>query len=176
MRGAGRHFVRAVVRDRSGAAAVEFAFIVSVLLALMSGAYDLSNVITARRDTQRIAVEMSQTLAACTTSPCVLGAGQLVMSKQANVFTAYATPTVSWAYVSRVGSAIVVSFGNMTYLQDDVLAAAKSALPGENDNGVCTVVSAQVTSIGLLKIWPSDSFGQQRYFVCTLQSKNVKVV
>lgn len=165
-----------ILREQGGAAAVEFAMIVSIMLLLAGGGYDMSRLATARRDAQRVAVEVSQTLAACTTSPCVLKAGQVIIAGQENAFLTTSTPTISWAYVSRVDDKIIVSFGNMTYLPTDVEAAAKSALPGNNDNGVCSLVTAKITSIGIVQVWSSDAMGEQRYFVCTLQSKNVKVV
>lgn len=167
---------RNFLRDERGAAAVEFAMIATIMLLMAGGGYDMSRLVTARRDAERVAVEVSQTLAACTTSPCVLQAGQTITARQNNAFLTTSTPTISWAYVSRVDTRIIVSFGNMTYLPADIDLAAKSALPDNNDNGVCTLVTARITSIGIVRVWPSASMGDQRYFNCTLQSKNVKVV
>ena len=172
----GRWRANVVLADEGGAAAVEFAMIVSILLLLAGGGYDMSRLTTARRDAERVAVEVSQTLAACTTSPCVLKAGQVITSRRDNAFLTTATPTVSWAYVSRVDNAIVVSFGNMTYLPADLQQAALAALPDNNDNGVCSLVTAKISSIGIVQVWSSAAAGDQRYFICTLQSKDVKVV
>ena len=165
-----------VLADEGGAAAVEFAMIVSIMLLLAGGGYDMSRLTTTRRDAERVSVEVSQTLAACTTSPCVLKAGQVITSRLENAFLTSATPTVSWAYVSRVDGAIVVSFGNMTYLPADLYQAAMAALPDNNDNGVCSLVTSRVSSIGIVQVWSSAAAGDQRYFICTLQSKDVKVV
>jgi Flp pilus assembly protein TadG len=163
-------------RNTAGAAAVEFALVSTILFVLLGGALDLNHLVTVRRDNERVAVEVAQTLAACTSSPCVLKAGQTIMERQKNAFLTTSTPTISWAYVSRVDTKIVVSFGNMTYLESDVEAAAKAALPATNDNGVCSVVTSKVTSLGILKSWFTEKQGKARYFICTLQSKNVKVV
>lgn len=163
-------------RDTGGVAAVEFALIASLLVTMMSGGYDLSRLMTAKRDGQRAAVEVSQTLAACTTSPCVLTAGQTITSREANAFQTITPLVISWAYVSRVNNVIIVSFGNMTALPGDLETAAKAALPGNNDNGVCSMVTTTIAPLGFLNVWPSGTFGDKRYFVCTLQSKNVKVV
>ncbi len=172
----GRRRVNGVLADEGGAAAVEFAMIVSVLLLLAGGGYDASRLTTARRDAERVAVEVSQTLAACTTSPCVLKAGQAIISRQDNAFLTTAKPTIGWAAVSRVNGTIVVGFGNMTYLPADLQQAALAALPNDNDNGVCSLVKANISSIGIVQVWSSSEAGNQRYFMCTLQSKDVKVV
>ena len=165
-----------VLADEGGAAAAEFAIILSVMLLLAGGSYDMSRLTTARRDAERVAVEVSQTLAACTTSACVLKAGEVIISRRDNAFLATATPTVGWAAVSHVDGAILVSFGNMTYLPADLQQAALAALPDNNDTGVCSLVTAKISAIGIVQLWSSAAAGDLRYFMCTLQSKGVKVV
>ncbi len=171
-----RQLTERLIRDSVGAAAVEFALIATFLFVLLGGVLDLSQLVTARRDAERVAVEVAQTLAACNNTSCILQAGQVIMDGNANAFLTTSKPTVSWAYVSRNGSKILVSFGNMTYLEADLEAAAKIALPANNDNGVCTMVKSKVTSFGILTTWFNAAKGEQRYFVCALQSKAIKVI
>ncbi len=165
-----------LARDQSGIASVEFAMITAVLLVLLAGALDVYHMVTSRRDAERIAVEVVQTLAACSSSPCVLQAGMTLAANQKNAFLTSVAPTISWSYVSRVNDKILVSFGNMTYLPADVESAAKVALPGNNDNGVCSIVTTRIDSIGLITTLFSAETRNPRYFICSIQSKNVKVI
>jgi Flp pilus assembly pilin Flp len=162
--------------DERGAAAVEFGLIASIVTLLMCACLDVSRLMLASRDVERAASEASQALAACKSGACVLAAGQVLMSHQANAFMAPTPMTTSWAYVSRSGSNILVSFGNMTHLPTDVRAEALKILPGDNDNGVCTLITTTIKPVSIVKTWPSGTFGNKRYIACTLQSKGVKVI
>jgi Flp pilus assembly protein TadG len=173
LRSDSRRLCRRAGADEQGAAVVEFALIAMVILVMISAAFDISRAVMSQRDAARASVELARSLAQCVSSSCLLSAGQSVMEAKDTIYASTPGLNASWAYVSRTSGGIVVSFGNMTYLPNDVKTQALDTLDN-NDNGVCTLVTydPRDTILGLFPL----HFNAYRYFHCALQSKDVKMV
>lgn len=147
---------RGIVRDQSGVAAVEFAFISTGMFALLSGAVDLTYAITIQRDLNRVAAEIAQVLAACPDEACLVQAVQSVGPHSGAIVPQMSTIQIGMAYFQKKNNVIDGnSFGGtMTYLPADMNTRALSLL-GDLDQGVGVLVSYthQPIILGLADDW-----------------------
>jgi Flp pilus assembly protein TadG len=161
-----------LIENESGAAALEFAVIVSVILALLGGAVDLIDEQTRRREVDRIAVEVAEALARCPDTDCVRKGVQGLIDKSAVVLDEAAGGSMGTAEVARSGDVVVVIQGSMTYLPTDVNDEVKAVLE-DQDVGIAVLVNYTYKPlIGLL----SPDTKTIRRFAVALRAKNVKMV
>lgn len=163
--------VRRFRDDRSGAAAVEFAILASVLLALAGGAVDLIDRQTRQREVNRISVEVAEALAHCPDSDCVRKGVQDLIEAGAVVLEATPGAVLGVAEVTEVDGALVVLQGTMTYLPADVQTEARAVLENR-DVGVAVLVTYADKPLMGLFVKPKEI----RRYAVALRAKNVKMV
>lgn len=133
---------RGIVRDQSGVAAVEFAFISTAMFAMLSGAVDLTYAITIQRDLNRIAAEIAMALASCPDESCLTQTIQSIGPRRPSIAPALPTIEIGMAYFQEKNNAIDGNSmgGTMTFLPPDMNARALTLL-GDLDHGVAVRVS-----------------------------------
>jgi Flp pilus assembly pilin Flp len=151
-----RRLRRDIVKDQSGVAAIEFAFISTGMFALLSGAVDLTYAITIQRDLNRVAAEIALALASCADETCLVGAVQSIGPRTASIAPKMPTLQIGMAYFQKKNNAIDGNSmgGTMTYLPPEMNTRALSQL-GDLDHGVAVRVSYthQPIILGLADDW-----------------------
>jgi len=169
-----RHFRPAdeLVADTSGAAAIEFALLATILIALLAGAVDLIDEQTRRREVDRIAVEVAEAVGQCPDSDCVRQNVQTLITNRDVILSEIPGGSLGVAEVARVSNALVVLQGSMTYLPDDVRSEAMAVLE-PRDVGVAVLLNYRyVPLIGLI----SNKARTIRRFAVALRAKDIHAV
>lgn len=138
--------MREIRSAQEGAIAVEFALISTVMLTLFAVALDFSFMFYARRDAERASTLLAHALTSCpantTTNTtlawrgtdCVTATMNLLKDRMPNVLVNFPDVTFGMASIQRVGTAIRMCPGNMTYLESDMQSSALALLK-DNDAG-----------------------------------------
>jgi Flp pilus assembly protein TadG len=170
-RGFGRP-IRWFAKEASGAAAIEFALIATVLVALFGGAVDLIDEQTRRREVDRVAVEVAEAVARCPDSDCVRQNIQVLIEKRDAILGETPGGVLGVAEVTRTGNLIIVLQGSMTYLPDDLKTEALAVLE-DKDVGIAVLLSYQYDP--LVGLFPESSKTIRRYAVA-LRAKDIKMI
>lgn len=164
--------VAELASDISGAAAIEFALLATVLVALLGGGVDLIDEQTRRREVERITVEIAEALAQCPDSDCVRQNVQTLITHNSVILRGVQGGALGTAEVARVGSTLVVLQGSMTYLPDDVKREAMAVLESR-DVGVAVLLEYQYQPpVGLI----SSRARTIRHFAVALRAKDIQGV
>jgi Flp pilus assembly protein TadG len=147
---------RDLVRDQSGLAAVEFALISTAMFAMLSGAVDLTQAITIRRDLNRLTAEIAESIAiSCKgASGCSISAMDAIRARQANIAPKLATVQLGMATFLKKNNRADDIVGTMTYLPTDMNTDAMARMQ-EGDRGVAVLATYTHTPIilGLADDW-----------------------
>ncbi|SFB97622.1 hypothetical protein SAMN05428997_103179 [Bosea sp. CRIB-10] len=146
---------RNLVSDQSGVAAVEFALIGMGMFTMLSGAVDVTQAITIRRDLNRVTAEVAQVLAACKGAPgCAIPVMDSILARRANIAPKLGTVQIVMAYFTKDNNRVEEIGGYMTYLPTDVNADAMGRLENK-DKGVAVVATYthQPIILGLANDW-----------------------
>lgn len=162
-------------RDEQGVAAVEFAVIFSLIMALIAGATDLTNAQIVQRGVERNTVEISQALALCPNSDCVLAGINGLLAKGSNVLINTPGASLGVAEFTKVNGKIVVLQGTMTFLPNDIANEAL-ALMDDNDVGIATLITYDHKPIFGVSAFGFGGNAQVRRFTVTTRAKNIKMV
>jgi len=158
-----------LVADTSGVAAIEFALIATILVALLAGAVDLVDEQTRRREVDRITVEIAEAFAQCPDSDCVRQNMQTLITNHSVILSEVSGGSLGVAEVARVSDSLVVLQGSMTYLPDDVKREALAVLE-PRDVGVAVLLEYRyVPPIGLV----SNSTRTIRRLSVSLRAKDI---
>jgi Flp pilus assembly protein TadG len=150
-RAGGRRFAG----DQRGVAAIEFAFISTFMLAMLSGAVDLTHSITIQRDLNRVAAEIAQAVAACgIQSTCANDTRDAIQQRMANIAPQLAGAQLGIATFEKKNDRVENIVGTMTYLPADMNTTAMSMLQN-GDKGVAVLLSYTHSPIilGLAQDW-----------------------
>ncbi len=146
---------RNLVSDQSGVAAIEFALIGMGMFTMLSGAVDVTQAITIRRDLNRLTAEVAQVLAACKGAPgCAIPAMEAVLAKRPNIAPNLGAVQIVMAYFTKDNNRAEELGGYMTYLPSDVNSDAMGRLENK-DKGVAVVATYthQPIILGLANDW-----------------------
>lgn len=147
---------RDLIRDQSGLAAVEFALISTAMFAMLSGAVDVSQAVTIKRDLDRLTVEIAQVLAACASEGCVVGAIQSINARKANIAPQLGAIQLGMVGFRKKNNQIDGNSvgGTMTFLPADMSARALALLnEGDSGVGVLATYTHQPIILGLADDW-----------------------
>ncbi|WID99558.1 hypothetical protein QO058_22835 [Bosea vestrisii] len=135
---------------------MEFALISTAMFALLSGAVDLTQAITIKRDLNRVAAEAAMVLAACPNEDCFNQTMQSIMARRANIAPKLPTMQLGMARFREKNNQIEANSlgGTMTFLPAD-LSARALALLADGDSGVAVLATYthQPIILGLADDW-----------------------
>ncbi len=131
--------------DRSGTAAIEFAFMANILLLLIAAVGDIALSIRATRDVNRLASQLSLAIAqTCATTSCVEQLARMVVDRGDNYLITAERLQVTAQEVSKVNGTLLTSDG--AGLTDPSATSRASAVLSEGDVGV--IVTLRATALG----------------------------
>jgi Flp pilus assembly protein TadG len=145
---------RSLLRDQSGLAAVEFAFVSIGMFAMLSAAVDLTQMITIHRDLGRLTAEIAQALAACPNQTCRNDAILAINDRRINIAPQLESVQLGMAHFDRTNNKIDPIRGTMTYLPADINAQALAMLAnGDSGVAVLATYTHKPVILGLADDW-----------------------
>lgn len=161
-----------LLADTSGASAIEFAFLATVLVAMLFGAVDFIDEHTRRREVDRIAVEVAEAIGECPDSDCVRQSIQALITRRDVLLGGLPGGSLGAAEVTRVGDSLILLQGSMTYLPDDLKREALAVLEPQ-DVGVAVLLEFRYEPFFGLAF---DEPRTIRRYAVSLRAKDLRLV
>ena len=168
--------------ESRGSAVVEFAFLATILLVCVAGAFDLISISAANREIERSTTQVAGIITSCPppTTPgfgsCVTDTIRQYTDRKINALIRYPDMSLSIVQINKVAGAIKVCSGTATYLEADVQTKAISVM---SDKDVAFAVTMYVTykpqfSV-LTKLFTGTSTNNLRGFTIAVQQSNAVI-